>query len=146
MNIVCLAGNLGMDPELKHTQGGTSVLRMRLATSERRKKGDQWEDHTEWHTVIVFGNRAEGLSKILSKGSKIAVTGKLTHRQWEDKDGNKRNSTEILANDVTLQGERRGGGQRQERPAETGGGYGDGPAHDFGDDSIPFLPVDGRLA
>lgn len=136
MNVVCLAGNLGMDPEMKYTQNGGAILRMRLATSERRKRGEQWEDHTEWHTIIVFGNRAEGLNKILDKGAKVAVTGRIQHRQWEDKDGNRRTSTEVVANDVTLQG-----GKRQARSAP------DDPQSgpDFGDDDVPFRQVGGRL-
>lgn len=127
MNQVTLMGNLGSDPEYKVTQNGTGVLRIRLATNERRKEGEQWVDHTEWHTVTVFGKRAEGLSRILSKGSKILVSGALRTRSWDDaKSGEKRWATEVIASEVELagggvghqQGQRPQQQQRQQRPAQ----------------------------
>lgn len=118
MNRVTLMGNLGSDPELRVAGTGTSVMRIRLATTERVKKGEQWEEHTEWHTVTVFGKRADGLTKVLSKGSKILVEGVLRTREWE-KEGVKRYSTEIIANDIELAGSRPGQDQRppQQRQA-----------------------------
>lgn len=107
MNKVILMGNLGADPEMKVTQGGMSVMRLRLATNERKKDGEQWVDHTEWHTVTVFGKRAEGLAKVLTRGSKLLVDGVLRTHSWEDKDtGKKRFATEVIANDVELAGDR----------------------------------------
>lgn len=101
MNRVTLFGTLGRDPELKQA-GSASVLRLNLATSERRKDKDgNWSDHTEWHTVVVWGKRAEALSKLLSKGSQCLVDGQLRTTSWE-KDGQKRYKTEISATDVEL--------------------------------------------
>ncbi|MBZ0119006.1 MAG: single-stranded DNA-binding protein, partial [Sandaracinaceae bacterium] len=90
LNKVMLIGNLGMDPELKFTQNGQAILRMRLATTERiPSKTAERQERTEWHTVIVWGNRAEALNKILNKGRTIYVEGRIQTRSWEDKDGNK---------------------------------------------------------
>ena len=117
LNRAILVGNLGMDPELKFTQGGQAVLRIRLATTESylSKTGER-QERTEWHTVVVWGKRAESLNKILSKGRTIWVEGRIQTRSWEDKkDGSKRYSTEINANNIGLVG---GGG----RGAGGGGG------------------------
>src|SRR5687768_8390593 len=120
LNKVLLIGNLGMDPELKYTQGGQAVLRLRLATTERYgNKAGERQERTEWHTVVVWGNRAEALNKILHKGRTIYVEGRLQTRQWEDKDGGKRSTTEIVANQILLLGGPRGEGGE-------GGGYGGG--------------------
>lgn len=144
LNKVLLIGNLGMDPELKHTQGGQAVLRLRLATTERWGEKGEKKERTEWHTVIVWGNRGEALSKILTKGRTIYVEGRLSTREWEDKQGSKRTTTEIVATNVLLLG----GGQRGEgggeRPSSGGGGgrtsasSGVDAADDFGTDDIPF--------
>lgn len=112
LNRVMLIGSLGADPELRMTSGGQAVLKMRIATNERYKdKGDKWQERTEWHSVVVWGKRAEGLSKILSKGSALFVEGRLATSSWDDKDGNKRYRTEVVANNVLLQG---GNGERRE--------------------------------
>jgi single-strand DNA-binding protein len=119
LNRAILVGNLGMDPELKFTQGGQAVLRIRLATTESypSKTGER-QERTEWHTVVVWGKRAEALNKILSKGRTIWVEGRIQTRSWEDKkDGSKRYSTEINANNIGLVGS--GGG----RGGAGGGGY-----------------------
>ena len=102
-NIVILHGNLGADPELRVSASGMGILKLRVATNERVKKGEEWVDHSEWHSVTVFGKRCEGLAKILHKGSKVMVTGKLRTTSYE-KDGIKKYSTEILADDVELGG------------------------------------------
>lgn len=116
MNKVILMGNLGQDPEIKYSQAGNAILNMRLATTERRKVGDQWEDHTEWHSIVMFGKRAESLNRILNKGDKICAEGRLQTRSWEDKEGNKRYSTEIIVDDVELAGGgKRGGGDSDPR-------------------------------
>ena len=110
LNRAILVGNLGMDPELKFTQGGQAVLRIRLATTESylSKTGER-QERTEWHTVTVWGKRAEALNKILSKGRTIWVEGRIQTRSWEDaKDGSKRYATEINANNIGLVGS--GGG------------------------------------
>ena len=149
LNKAILVGNLGVDPELRFTQGGQAILRLRLATTESYvNKNRERQERTEWHTVIVWGNRAEALNKILSKGRSICVEGRIQTRSWEDKEGNKRYSTEINAtNIVLLGGGRRGGGDDEGTPRDFGGGGGGGGGggssppdfgDDFGDDDIPF--------
>lgn len=146
LNRVILCGNLGADPELKFTQGGQAVLRMRLAVSESyADKSGERKERTEWFTVTCWGKRAEALNKILSKGRTIWVEGKLQTRSWEDKDGNKRYSTEVNASDIGLVGGggQGGGGRRNERQGDDGFGGGDsgfgGGGGGFDDESdIPF--------
>lgn len=105
MNDVTLIGNLGADPELKHTTNGNACLRMRLATSESYKdQSGQKQERTEWHTVILWGNRAEALGKFLAKGHKLGIKGSIHTRQWDDKEGRKRWSTEIKARDIEILG------------------------------------------
>lgn len=114
MNSVTLYGNLGADPELKQLETG-SLLKMRIATAERRKgKDDKWVDHTEWHQVTVWGKRAEGLAEILSKGDRVLVVGKLRTRSYES-NGEKRYSTEIHADEIELAGKRPEGGDSRGR-------------------------------
>ncbi len=140
MNIVIFGGHLGADPETRYTQGGQAVMTMRIAASEKWKgKDGQQQERTEWISAVLWGARAEALGKILSKGDALVVQGRLQTRSWEDKDGNKRYTTEINVSDVKLCGSRggsSGGGQRGGR-----GGYDQGGG-DFGgyDDSsdIPF--------
>ena len=137
LNRVILIGNLGTDPELKFTQGGQAVLRLRLATSESyANRAGERQQRTEWHTVIIWGKRAEALNDILGKGRSICAEGRIQYRQWEDKDGNKRFSTEIVATNIVLLGSRRDSGS----PSDfAGGGAGGSPvADEFGDDDIPF--------
>lgn len=153
LNRAILVGNLGMDPELKYTQGGQAVLRIRLATSESfiNKSGER-QDRTDWHTVVVWGKRAEALNKILSKGRTIWVEGRIQTRSWEDKDGGKRYATEINANNIGLVGGGGGGGRGAGGAGGgggyegggaggggSGGGFESGPEFDAGgDDDIPF--------
>lgn len=111
LNQVTLFGNLGADPELKVTQGGNAILKLRLATAESFKdKGGEWQEKTEWHSVVVFGGRAEGLAKILAKGSSILVIGSL-HTSSYEKDGTKMYRTEVVAKDVILGGRGSGAGR-----------------------------------
>lgn len=127
LNKVMLIGNLGMDPELKYTQGGAAILRMRLATTERYvTKGGEKQERTEWHTVIMWGNRAEALQKFLTKGQTVYIEGRIQTRPWEDKDGNKRSTTEIVANELLFLGGGRGGGGGAPHGDEGGGSYGGG--------------------
>ncbi|MEI9951073.1 MAG: single-stranded DNA-binding protein [Pseudomonadota bacterium] len=122
LNRVMLLGNLGADPELKMTSGGQAVLKLRLATSETyldRNKVRQ--ERTEWHSVVVWGKRAEALGKFLTKGSRLFIEGGLRTSNYDDKDGNKRYRTEIVASNIILSG---GGGR--------GGGGGGGG--DYNDD------------
>ena len=159
LNRVMLIGNLGQDPELKFTQGGQAMLKMRLATTESYMGRDnERKTSTEWHSVTMWGKRGESLSKFLSKGRTIYVEGRIQTRQWEDKDGNKRYTTEIVATNVILMGGGGGGGaggggggRGGSRDDDFGGGGNDGGGYDgpsggggggdgggFGDDDIPF--------
>ncbi|MDH3624003.1 MAG: single-stranded DNA-binding protein [Myxococcales bacterium] len=136
LNRVILIGNLGTDPELKYTQNGQAVLRLRLATTESYlNRAGERQQRTDWHTVIIWGKRGEALNNILSKGRPICAEGRIQYRQWDDKDGNKRNSTEIVATNIVLLGGRRDSGA----PSDASGGGSAPPAADeFGDDDIPF--------
>jgi single-strand DNA-binding protein len=155
LNRVMLLGNLGADPELRTTSGGQSVLKLRLATSETYlDKNRQRQEKTEWHSVVIWGKRAEALSKILSKGSRLFVEGGLRTSNYEDREGVKRYKTEIVANNVLLQGGRGGGGGGGGRaegssdggnysndagpPPDDAGGYDEGGSSGGGDDDIPF--------
>lgn len=101
INKVTLIGRLGADPELRHLENGTSVCKFSLATSENYKdKNDQWQQKTEWHTVIVWRDLADRVSKNAHKGGLVYVEGKITHRKYADKDGIDRFTTEIVADVV----------------------------------------------
>lgn len=129
LNKVMLIGNLGADPELKFTQGGQAVLSLRIATTERYvSKGGEKQEKTEWHSVVIWGNRAEALNKFLAKGRTIYVEGRLQTRSWDDKkDGTKRYKTEINAQNILLLGGGRGaGGGGEDFGGEGGGGGGGG--------------------
>lgn len=123
INLVSISGNLGRDSEIRSTQSGTSILTFPLAVSERIKKGDNWEDYTNWIDVVVFGRRADSLSKILAKGMKIAVSGHLRYSSWE-RDGQKRSKLEVIADDVDIM-QRSDGSKGQQQPAQ--GQYGQQP-------------------
>lgn len=113
VNKVILVGNLGRDAEVKFTQGGTAVATLNLATQEKWKnKQNEMQEKTEWHRVVVWGKTAENLGEYLVKGKQIYVEGKLQTRQWEDKDGQKRYTTEIRADEIRLLGG--GGGNRRQ--------------------------------
>lgn len=141
LNKVQIIGNLGADPDTRTTQSGNSVANLRVATNERVKRGDSWEDHTEWHTVACFGRTAENVSRYLRKGSKVYVEGKLRTRKWTDRDGNDRYSTEIIADDIKfLDGASGGGGRDDDRGDNRGRGRGRGrnDSYDRPDDDIPY--------
>ncbi|WP_437754889.1 single-stranded DNA-binding protein [Sorangium sp. So ce1389] len=131
LNRVMLLGNLGADPELRFTQGGQAVLNLRLATTESYLDRDKVrKERTDWHNVVIWGKRAEALGKILSKGSSIFVEGSLRTSSYDDRDGNKRYKTEVIANNVLLTGGGRGRGAVGDDAgafgADPGGGYGGG--------------------
>lgn len=100
LNKVMLLGRLGRDPEKKYTTSGIAVCNFSVATSESVKKGTAYEEKTEWHKVIVFGNQAETVSKFLKKGSLVFLEGRIQSRSYQDKDGNEKHITEIIANTV----------------------------------------------
>lgn len=143
LNKVMLLGNLGADPELRMTNGGQAVLKLRLACSETyidRNKVKQ--ERTEWASVVVWGKRGEALAKILSKGSRIFVEGGLRTSSYDDKDGGKRYRTEIVASNIILSGGARGSGEPPEpKPGPTNSGGGGYDEKDYGGsdgDPIPF--------
>ncbi|MCC6899144.1 MAG: single-stranded DNA-binding protein [Polyangiaceae bacterium] len=162
LNRVFLLGNLGADPELRVTNSGQAVLKMRLATSETYlDKNRVRQERTEWHNVVVWGKRAEALGKFLTKGSRIFVEGGLRTSSYDDREGNKRYKTEIVASNIILSGSGGGGGAGRgggggggggarddygpsdEQGPATGGGYDDadyggGGGGGGGDDDIPF--------
>jgi single-strand DNA-binding protein len=104
LNRVSLIGNLGKDPEVRYTQSGTAVGNLRLGVTERRKEGEEYKDQTEWVTVVCFGKTAENVSKYLQKGRQIFVDGRLQTRSWEDKTGQTRYTTEVIAQQVLFLG------------------------------------------
>jgi single-strand DNA-binding protein len=138
VNKVILVGNLGRDAELRFTPAGVAVSNFSLATTDRRKdsRTGDWQDHTEWHRVVLFGKQAESLQDYLKKGKQIYVEGRLQTRSWDDREGQKRYTTEVLADRIQLLG----GAPRTTaasdadygapEPAPAGGGV--------ADDDIPF--------
>jgi single-strand DNA-binding protein len=110
VNKVILIGNLGKDPELRYTPGGQPVATFSLATTERRTdKSGQRKETTEWHNIVVFGKTAEIVNQYLKKGRSCYLEGKITYRSWDDRDGNKKYKTEIIANTVQFLGGGAGG-------------------------------------
>ena len=139
VNKVILMGRLGQDPDIRYAASGAAVAKFSVATTEREKKGDQWEDRTEWHRVVCFGNTAENAGKYLSKGSSVFLEGALRTNQWE-KDGVKHYSTEIVVRDMQFVGGKPDGAQsgssRSNRTESTGGHQGTNQPSN--DDEIPF--------
>ena len=114
VNKVILVGNLGCDPEVRYTQGGTAVANFTLATNEVwNDKAGVRQERTEWHRIVVWGKQAEIAREYLAKGKQVYVEGSLQTRQWDDRDGNKRTTTEIKASRVLMLG-RPGGGEARE--------------------------------
>ena len=152
VNKVILVGNLGRDAEIRYTSGGTAVATLSLATTDIwTDKGGQRQEKTEWHRVVLWGKTAETLQEYLLKGRQIYVEGRLQTRQWDDRDGNKRYTTETRADRVVLLGGRGtggpgGGGGGATRgddsghPAAPGPGPGPGPGEpsELTEDDIPF--------
>ena len=123
LNRVMLLGNLGADPELKMTQGGQAVLKLRLATTETYlDRNNTRQERTEWHSVTLWGKRGEALAKFLTKGERIFVEGSLRTSSYE-KNGEKRYSTEINASNIILAGRGKGQGAGDEMGGGGGGGY-----------------------
>ena len=141
VNKVILIGNLGANPELRYTAGQQAVANFRLATTEKwTDKSGQRQEATEWHRVVVWGKQAEIVGQYLTKGRQVFVEGSIRTRQWQDQQGQKRFTTEIVARNVQMlggRGERPEGGEMGATvpPAE------ESAAEDFGggpDDDIPF--------
>jgi single-strand DNA-binding protein len=117
LNRVMLLGALGADPELRFTRAGQAVLNMRLATNESyTDKEGKRQERVEWHTVVMWGKRGESLSKHLVKGSRIFVEGRLCTTEFDDRDGNRRRKTEVIAIDIMFAGGARADGDRRDAP------------------------------
>ena len=153
LNRATLLGNLGADPELRFTQGGQPVLSLRMATQESYlDKNKERKERTDWHNVVIWGKRGEALAKFLRKGAMVYVEGSIRTSSYDDREGNKRYKTEIVASDLIPCGERRKGGGAPasgDRPAGAprnappSGGAAEPPEgdHDYpteGGDDIPF--------
>ncbi len=144
VNKVILVGNLGRDAELRYTPGGAAVATLNLATTEVwNDKQGQRQEKTEWHRIVVWGKQAETLQEYLVKGKQIYVEGRLQTRQWDDKDGNKRYTTEIKADRITLLGGGGGGGRGgasvdRGAASQPAGGGEEPPMDPITDDDIPF--------
>jgi single-strand DNA-binding protein len=158
VNKVILVGRLGRDPELRYTQGGQPVANFTLATNERwTSKDGERQERTEWHRIVAWGKLAELCGEYLSKGRQIYVEGRLQTRDWEDKEGNKRQTTEINAGTIQFLGSRgdtggdsdasfggppRSGGSGDSGDSGgsggSGGGGSAGPPPPGADDDIPF--------
>jgi single-strand DNA-binding protein len=158
VNKVIIIGNLGADPDVKYTSNGNvPVASLRIATSERwqDKSSGEWQEKTEWHRVTAWRHLAERAQRFLSKGKQVYVEGKLETRKWQDRDGNDRYTTEIVARDLMILGrreeseggqggqggysggsgggdDRQGGGEGFNPPPMSGGGGG------MDDDDLPF--------
>ena len=108
INKVILVGNLGNDPDVRYTASGSSVANVSLATTDswKDKESGEMQDRTEWHRIVFFGRLAEIVAQYLKKGAQIYVEGRLQTRKWQDRDGNDRYTTEIVANEMQMLGGR----------------------------------------
>jgi single-strand DNA-binding protein len=142
LNKVMLIGNLGKDPELRHTPAGTAVATFSIATSERykNKQTNEWEEKTEWHNIVLWSKLAETAGQYLSKGKTVYLEGRLQTRKWQDRDGNTRYTTEIVCDSMKMLSPRgessnRGSDQASSYDPSSGSNYEEPP---FQDDDIPF--------
>ena len=148
-----LVGNLGQDPDVRYTAGGAAIANVSIATTEgwKDRESGEMQEKTEWHKVVFFGKLAEIVAEYVKKGSQIYIEGRLQTRKWQDKEGNERYTTEIVANEMQMLGGRSSGGggpganPERERPAPSEGSNQPSrssarPAADqnFVDDDIPF--------
>ena len=150
VNKVILLGNVGKDPEIRSTPGGTMVASFTLATSDRQKDPQgNWQDRTEWHNLKAFNRTAEIIRDYVKKGSKLYVEGKITTNSWDDKEtGQKRYRTEILVNDLSLlSGRDEGSGGGYSRSSGSTASFDQRPpagsddlaqSAEISDDDIPF--------
>lgn len=150
INKAILVGNLGQDPELRYTGSGTAVCNMRIATNESYKDASgEWVERTEWHNVVAWGRLAEICNEYLRKGSQAYFEGSLQTRQWEDRDGNTKYTTEVKAREMMLLGGRgdnggsfggsSGGSSAKKEKATTAADSGKNDDYTFEpDDDLPF--------
>ena len=140
VNKVILVGNLGRDPEIRYTRDGTAVANLNLATTETWNDANgQRQERTEWHRVVAWGKLAEIAKEYLGKGRQVYIEGRLQTRSWDDKEGNKRYTTEIKADQLVMLGGRGdGGGSREPAPPEPpAADVGQEPFHATNED-VPF--------
>ena len=151
INKVILVGNLGADPETRYMPSGGAVTNLSIATSEswKDKQTGEQKERTEWHKVAMFNRLAEIAAEYLRKGSQVYIEGKLRTRKWQDRDGNDRYTTEVIADEMQMLGGRGGGGMGGGQGGGMSGGRSGGdpgpgsapprqPAPDDFDDDIPF--------
>ncbi len=158
LNKCMVIGNLGRDPEMRYTPSGQAVTQFTVAANRRWQTNGEWQEETEWFRVVVWGQQAERTAERLRKGHKVYVEGRIQTRQWEDQTGNKRYTTELVANQVTSlerrerdddapfpddrpsgsSGSASGGGPRSAAP--TGGAAAGGAPATGGDDEFDDLP------
>lgn len=144
LNRIQIIGNLGAEPEVRSTPGGTRVANLRVATNEQwTDKSGQKQEHTEWHRVVLYGALADIAEKYMRKGGRIFVEGSLRTDKWTDRDGNDRYTTEVRAQNVILldgpgggEGGEAGGGRGRSSGAVSGGGG--GRSDELSDEDIPF--------
>jgi single-strand DNA-binding protein len=139
VNKVILVGNLGADPQIRYTPQGTAVANFSLATTERfTNKNGEKESRTEWHRIVAWGRLAEICNEYLKKGKQVYVEGRIQTRQWDDKDGNKKFTTEIIANNMVMLGRAGDAGDvgPQEFPADEESSQ--EPAAAKNEDDLPF--------
>ncbi len=139
VNKVILIGNLGRDPEVRYTQNGTAVANFTLATNEvwNDKSGER-QERTEWHRIVVWGKQAEIAREHLSKGKQVYIEGSIQTRQWDDREGHKRTTTEIKAQRLIMMGRAEAGENRMNAAAPPPDVAGDEPGPPPPDDDIPF--------
>jgi single-strand DNA-binding protein len=149
VNKAILIGNLGRDPEIRYSPSGAAVATVSIATTDswKDKQTGEQQERTEWHRVVFFGRLAEIVGEYLKKGSQVYVEGRIQTRKWQDKEGNDRYTTEVVANEMQMLGGRgggtgTGGGPSDDYNQDSGYSGGDsssssGPSEDF-DDDIPF--------
>jgi single-strand DNA-binding protein len=140
INRVCITGNLTRDPELRSTGSGMAILKMGIAVNDRRKNGQtgEWEEVPNFFDVVVFGSRGESLSRFLSKGSKVAIEGKLRWSQWETPEGDKRSKVEIIVDDLEFLSPRNEGGAARPSYDAPAAAPSSEPVSDISAEDIPF--------
>jgi len=141
VNKATIIGNLGSDPEIRTTPSGMRVTTLSVATNRRwTNRSGEMQDETQWHRVVAWNKLAEIAEQYLKKGDRVYVEGRIQYRQWEDQNGQKRYSTEIVANDMVMLGGRgEGAFEMQKAPTYGGEDYDDFPAESLEEgDDLPF--------
>ena len=140
INKVILIGNLGRDPELRHTTSGTPVANFTMATTERwTDPSGERQERTEWHKIVVWAKQAEIVNEYLRKGKQVYVEGSLQTREWTDRDGNKRYTTEVKARTVQMLGRASDRPmETEDAPAPTATSVAEGRDASYEEDDVPF--------